>query len=156
MKMFNRAGLSTQYSVLSTIFLLAVLLSFSACEKNIDVDFPPGEQPYVVEGYIENGVVPIVSVSRGVSFLKNISNSDFRNLFVTNADVAISVDGGAWINLDPIDLGGAVIYTNTSVTGEVGKKYDLKIEVDGKIFTASTSILAPLPLDSITIKTAVS
>lgn len=152
--MFNRAGLSTQYSVLSTIFLLAVLLSFSACEKNIDVDFPPGEQPYVVEGYIENGVVPIVSVSRGVSFLKNISNSDFRNLFVTNADVAISIDGGSWIKLDAVNLGSAVIYTNTSITGEVGKRYDLKIEVDGKVFIASTTVLQPHPLDSISIKPA--
>ena len=156
--MLKRAGLNTQYSVLITskivVFLFAMLLLFSACEKNIEVDFPPGEQPYVVEGYIENGVVPIVSISRGVSFLKNISNEDFRDLFVTNADVAISIDGGAWIDLDVVDFGGAVIYTNTSISGEVGKKYDLKVEVDGKIFTASTTILPSHPLDSITIKTA--
>lgn len=156
--MFKRAGLNTQYSILSTshivVFLFAITLLFSACEKNIDVNFPPGEQPYVIEGYIENDVVPIVSISRGVSFLKNISNEDFRDLFVTNADVAISIDGGAWINLDPIDLGGAVIYTNTSISGEVGKKYDLKVEVDGKLFTASTTILPSHPLDSISIKTA--
>ncbi len=158
MRMLKRAGLNTQYSVLITskivVFLFAMLLLFSACEKNIEVDFPPGEQPYVVEGYIENGVVPIVSISRGVSFLKNISNEDFRDLFVTNADVAISIDGGAWIDLDIVDFGGAVIYTNTSISGEVGKKYDLKVEVDGKIFTASTTILPSHPLDSITIKTA--
>ena len=156
--MLKRAGLNTQYSVLSAshivVFLFAMLMLFSACEKNIEVDFPPGEQPYVVEGYIENGVVPIVSISRGVSFLKNISNEDFRDLFVTNADVAISIDGGAWIDLDVVDFGGAVIYTNTSISGEVGKKYDLKVEVDGKIFTASTTILPSHPLDSITIKTA--
>jgi hypothetical protein len=156
--MFKRAGLNTQYSILSTshivVFLFAITLLFSACEKNIDVNFPPGEQPYVIEGYIENDVVPIVSISRGVSFLKNISNEDFRDLFVTNADVAISIDGGAWINLDPIDLGGAVIYTNTSISGEVGKKYDLKVEVDGKLFTATTTILPSHPLDSISIKTA--
>lgn len=156
--MFKRAGLNTQYSILSTshivVFLFAITLLFSACEKNIDVDFPPGEQPYVIEGYIENGVVPIVSISRGVSFLKNISNEDFRDLFVTNADVAISVDGGAWINLDKIDFGGAVVYTNTNISGEVGKRYDLKVEVDGKLFTASTTILPSHPLDSISIKTA--
>lgn len=158
MKRLISKSLNTQYSVLSTIysavFLFATVLLLSACEKNIDVDFPPGEQPYVVEGYIENGVVPIVSISRGVSFLKNISNQDFRDLFVTNADVAISIDGGSWIKLDAVNLGAAVIYTNTSITGEVGKKYDLKIEVDGKIFTASTTVLQPHPLDSISIKIA--
>ncbi len=150
---------NTQYVIRNTtpvilLFVLFFVLLFSACEKNIDVNFPPGEQPYVIEGYIENDVVPIVSISRGVSFLKNISNEDFRDLFVTNADVAISIDGGAWINLDPIDLGGAVIYTNTSISGEVGKKYDLKVEVDGKLFIASTTILPSHPLDSISIKTA--
>ncbi len=108
----------------------------------------------MIEGYIESGVVPIISISRGVSFLKNISNEDFRDLFVTNADVAISIDGGAWINLNAVDFGGAVIYTNTSISGEIGKKYDLKVEVDGKLFTASTTILPSHPLDSISIKTA--
>lgn len=154
MRMFNKLIRNTQYALRNTFFLIVMSLLFSACEKNIDVDFPPGEQPYVVEGYIENGVVPIVSISRGVSFLKNISNEDFRDLFVTNADVAISVDGGSWIKLDAVNLGSAVIYTNTSITGEVGKRYDLKIEVDGKVFTASTTVLQPQPLDSISIKLA--
>lgn len=159
MRKLNSVNRNTQYVIRNTtpvilLFVLFFVLLFSACEKNIDVDFPPGEQPYVIEGYIENGVVPIVSISRGVSFLKNISNEDFRDLFVTNADVAISVDGGAWINLDKIDFGGAVVYTNTSISGEVGKRYDLKVEVDGKLFTASTTILPSHPLDSITIKTA--
>ncbi len=156
--MLKRAGLNTQYSVLITskivVFLFAMLLLFSACEKNIEVDFPPGEQPYVVEGYIENGVVPIVSISRGVSFLKNISNEDFRDLFVRNARVLIRTNDGLWDSLRAVDLGGAVIYTNPNISGEVGKKYDLKVEVDGKIFTASTTILPSHPLDSITIKTA--
>ena len=159
MRKLNRINRNTQYAIRNTtpfflLIVLALVLLFSACEKNIEVDFPPGEQPYVIEGYIESGVVPIISISRGVSFLKNISNEDFRDLFVTNADVAISIDGGAWINLNAVDFGGAVIYRNTSISGEIGKKYDLKVEVDGKLFTASTTILPSHPLDSISIKTA--
>lgn len=161
MKMFRRANRSTQYSILNTIqsnyglvILLTVVFSFSACEKNIDVDFPPGEQPYVIEGYIENGVVPIISISRGVSFLKNISNEDFSNLFVRGAIVSISVDGSPYIQLDEVDFGAAVIYTKTTITGQVGSTYDLRIEVDGKTFTASTKILEPHPFDSVSIETA--
>lgn len=132
--------------------LIATLLL--ACEKNIDVDFPPGDVPYVIEGYIENGTIPLISISRGVSFLSNISTDDFNNLFVSNATVTISIDGGAPETLTAVDLGGLVIYTSPNITGEVGKKYDLKIEVDGKVFTASTTILPPQPLDSIVFKQA--
>lgn len=136
-----------------TLFTL-LTIGFTACEKNIDVDFPPGEVPYVIEGYIENGTIPIVSVSRGVSFLSTISTDDFNNLFVSNAVVHISIDGGAPILLDKISIGAATIYTSLTITGEVGKKYDLTIEVDGKTFTASTKVLAPQPLDSIVVTAA--
>ncbi len=137
------------------IFILVLsILSFVGCEKNIDVDFPPGEVPYVIEGYIENGTIPLVSISRGVSFLSSISTNDFNNLFVTNADVSISIDGGPYIALSPITFGSATIYTNLALSGEVGKTYDLKVEVDGKTFTASAKILPLAPLDSIVIKDA--
>ncbi len=139
----------------SILFIFLLALGFIACEKNIDVDFPPGELPYVIEGYMENGTIPLVSISRGVSFLKSISSDDFNNLFVNNATVSISVDGGAPQMLSAINIGGATIYTSPNITGEVGKKYDLRIEVDGKVFTASTIILAPKPLDSLVYKQAI-
>lgn len=138
----------------SILFVLLLSIGFISCEKNIDVNFPPGELPYVIEGYIENGTIPLISISRGVSFLKSISSDDFNNLFVKNAVVSISVDGAAPETLSPITFGGATIYTSPNITGEVGKKYDLRIEVDGKVFTASTVILAPKPLDSIVFEQA--
>ena len=137
------------------LIILAILtIGFTSCEKNIDVDFPPGDTPYVIEGYIENGTVPIISISRGISFLSSITSTDFNNLFVNNAVVSISVDGGAPILMTPINFGGATIYTNLSLSGEVGKRYDLLVQVDGKTFTATTSILAPRPLDSLVYKQA--
>lgn len=137
------------------IVLVLITIGFTACEKNIEVDFPPGEKPYVIEGYIENGTFPYLTVSRGVSFLSTISNTDFSGLFVSNAVVSLSIDGGAPIVLDAVQFGGATVYTNLSIIGEVGKKYDLRVEVDGKVFTASTTILPPRPLDSIVIHEAV-
>ncbi len=141
-------------SILNFLIVLLLSIGFVSCEKNIDVDFPPGELPYVIEGYIENGTIPLISISRGVSFLKEITPDDFNNLFVKNATVSISVDGGVYEVLSPITIGGATIYTTPNITGEVGKRYDLKIEVDGKTFTATTTILAPKPLDSIVYEQA--
>ncbi len=136
------------------ILLSMIILFFASCEKNIDIDFPPGEKPYVIEGYIENGEIPLLSISRGISFLNTISNQDFLNLYVNNATVNLSIDGGAPVALVPISFGGATFYTNFSVQGEVGKRYDLTIEVDGKTFNATTTVLAPHPLDSIVIEPA--
>jgi hypothetical protein len=141
-------------SILNFLIVLLLSIGFVSCEKNIDVDFPPGELPYVIEGYIENGTIPLISISRGVSFLKEITPDDFNNLFVKNATVSISVDGGVYEVLSPITIGGATIYTTPNITGEVGKRYDLKIEVDGKTFTATTTILAQKPLDSIVYEQA--
>jgi hypothetical protein len=138
------------------ITVLAIItIGFTACEKNIDVDFPPGETPYVIEGYIENGTFPYLTISRGVSFLSTISNTDFSGLFVSNAIVSISIDGGTTIPLYAVRFGSATVYTNLAIIGEVGKKYDLRVEVDGKVFTSSTVILPPRPLDSIVIDEAI-
>jgi hypothetical protein len=138
----------------SILILLLLSISYISCEKNVDVDFPPGELPYVIEGYIENGTIPLISISRGVSFLKSISRDEFNNLFVKNAKVSISIDGAAPEILEEIIIGGATIYTSPNISGEVGKKYDLRIEVEGKVFTASTIILAPKPLDSVVFEQA--
>ena len=53
--------------------LLSVTMFFSSCEKDINIDFPVAPSPYVIEGYIENGQGPFVTVSRGISFINKIS-----------------------------------------------------------------------------------
>lgn len=134
--------------------LIGFSVLFFSCEKNIDIDFPPGESPYVIEGYIENNQPPIITISRGISFLSNISSDDFKNLFVENATVKIAVNNGAPVVLNKINISGIIIYTSPFILGKVGEVYDLIIEVDGKTFTSSTKILPPNPLDSISIKPA--
>ncbi len=126
----------------------------ASCEKNIDVDFPPGESPYVIEGYIEEGQFPLVTISRGISFLSNISPDNFRDLFVKNATVTIRVDNGPPVLLSKLELQGVVIYTTTAFTGNIGSSYELMIEADGKTFTGSTTILPPQRIDSISIEPA--
>ena len=61
--------------------LIASIFILQSCEKDINIDFPIAPSPYVIEGYIENGQGPFVTVSRGISFINEISNDDFLNLF---------------------------------------------------------------------------
>ena len=66
------------FSIIASIFIL------QSCEKDINIDFPIAPSPYVIEGYIENGQGPFVTVSRGISFINEISNDDFLNLLRKN------------------------------------------------------------------------
>jgi hypothetical protein len=134
------------------IILLLIALACSSCEKVIEIDFPQGEAPYCVEGYIENGELPYVTITRGTSFFGTISVEDYANLFVGNADVRVTVSDGAEYVLSPITIGNITLYTNLNFSGEVGKRYDLRISVDGKVFESSTTILEPQPFDSVTFK----
>jgi hypothetical protein len=135
-------------------YILAfVIITFISCEKNIDIDFPAGEAPYVIEGYIENGQVPYVFVSRGASFLGQISTQEFQKYFIDSATVTMTVDGVTY-PLTPVNTGIVPIYTNLTISGETGKTYDLKVEVGGKTFTSTTTILPEFGLDSFYIEPA--
>ncbi len=133
------------------LICFTLIFGLISCEKNIDVDFPPGESPFVIEGSIENGQPPLIFISKGIPFLRDISNESFRNLFVDHAHVSISIDGGTPITLDKISIEGITIYTSLTINGEIGKRYDLQVDVDGKIFRASTKIPEPHKIDSIVI-----
>jgi hypothetical protein len=136
--------------------LLSVTMFFSSCEKDINIDFPVAPSPYVIEGYIENGQGPFVTVSRGISFINEISNDDFLNLFVDNAIVSLTVNNDTTaIYLKMVKLGNASFYIDTTkLLGQIGNTYHLKVAVDGHIFTSTTQILTPAPLDSIVVKPA--
>ncbi len=136
--------------------LLSVTMFFSSCEKDINIDFPVAPSPYVIEGYIENGQGPFVTVSRGISFINEISNDDFLNLFVDNAKVSLTVNNDTTaIYLKMVKLGNASFYIDTTkLLGQIGNTYHLKVAVDGHIFTSTTQILTPAPLDSIVVKPA--
>ena len=136
--------------------LIASIFILQSCEKDINIDFPIAPSPYVIEGYIENGQGPFVTVSRGISFINEISNDDFLNLFVDNAKISLTVNNDTTaIELKMVKIGNASFYIDTTnLIGVIGNTYHIKVAVDGQVFTSSTQILAPAPLDSIIVEPA--
>lgn len=123
--------------------LLFVAVVISACEKNVTVEVPAGEEAIVIEGYIETGQNPFVIVSKTLPFFGQISQNDvFQNL-IANATVIVN-DG---VTIDTLNGFGG-IYTSNRITGTVGRTYNLTVIANGKTLTATTSIIAPIPLDS--------
>lgn len=143
-----------------------ILLSFAfifivGCEKEIDVDFPAGETVVVIEGYVENGQPPYVLLTRGIPFLSSLSPSEFSKYFINGADVRIS-DGTDSAKLIPYTepKSGIVVYSldtsalvsSLKLIGKVGKTYTLSVTAEGRSFSATTSILAPIKLDSVWVE----
>ena len=157
------------YLVLSTAVFL------NSCEKEVTIDLPVTDQYVVVEGKIEQGQFPLVILTRSIPYYTELNNQTLANMFVTDAQVSITIDGKV-IPLDKIclsEIGDTAIIKevgemlnlpsgfkdfcifssiNPALTGTPGKTYQLTVQADGKTLTSSTRIPEPVPLDSLWFK----
>lgn len=133
-----------------SLFAFTLMLMYS-CQKVIDVNIPDYEQKLVVEGSIEPGGPPIVILTWTAPFFGNQNYSNFQEYFVENAEVIVS-DGTNTDTLYQPLPGVFPAYTSTVITGQTGKSYELKINVNGKTYTSITTIFPAIPIDSLYFK----
>ncbi len=133
---------------------LIIAIGFTACEKEIEFDIPVSEPKYVIEGWIENGEVAKVIITRSAPYFDPIDSATLANSLVTDAVVTVS-DGISTENL-VLGLNPAsfpyIMYMGSTIKGEAGKTYSLNVQVDGNTFTAQTFLLPPVSFDSIWFK----
>ncbi|MBS1753343.1 MAG: DUF4249 domain-containing protein [Ferruginibacter sp.] len=134
-------------------FLLPLFcLVFFSCEKNIDFNLKTVEPVLVVDAQIENGAAPTVALSSSLDFFSEISPQLLSNSFVHNAEVTMS-NGTLTHTLKeytvPLGNGYFIYYYGidssnlaTAFVGEFAKQYSLTIKVNGKTYTANTTIPA--------------
>ena len=157
--------------------LLLPLLFFLSCQKDIEVKLPEAKEKICVEGKIEPGLPPFVILTHNIPYFGTIDLNNLPNLFVHNAIVKISNGTAtatmteycsqslpdsilpivaAFTGVDTASLKSFnyCLYTtfNTALWGSVGVTYDLTIDAEGKSLSSSTSILNPVPLDSVWYK----
>ncbi|OWY23925.1 DUF4249 domain-containing protein [Sphingobacteriales bacterium UPWRP_1] len=159
--------------------LLVTAFILTNCEKEVTVDLPDPVEKIVVEGSIESGSPPFVTLNKNFPYFGTFTPADFAGNFVRNATVMVS-DGSTSAQLDEICwselteeqkefiaqfAGGALpdsipdgfdfcVYTffslNPPIVGQPGKTYTLQITTaEGKELSAVTTIPQPVPLDSI-------
>jgi hypothetical protein len=147
------------------IFFIIMVITFSSCEKNVDLNLKAAEPLLVVDAQIESGNAPIVVLTKSLGYFSKISPEILANSFVRNADVYVS-NGVLTHKLKeyaiPLAPGYiAYFYTNdflsssTAFVGALNTTYTLRVVLEGKEYTASTKILNnAFSLDSIWTKPA--
>jgi hypothetical protein len=149
-------------------------LVLAGCEKDIDIKLAPNEPLVVVEGYINN-VYPqynYVVLSRSQSFFA----PDVQGIPLSLANVTITRgqrqatgnivwDPATRVRLIESDNSGLPSGFNTGVyldpriftrpdsalLGKIGFEYLLEIEAEGRNYSATTSLITPVQVDSINI-----
>ena len=132
------------------VVLIALLIALLSCEKEIDVELENGEAKLVVEGVIENDEYAYVSLSKSSPYFSTIDSNSFSNMFVSDALVIVS-DGIEFDTLkyDTVPFFPPFRFQGSRIKGQANTTYTLRIEYENEVYTASTRILTPIPIDSI-------
>ena len=136
------------------VLFIASVVILSSCEKEITVDLPKPDTKIVIEGSIETGKHPWVFVTTNTPYFSPVDSLVIYNMIVKNARVSVT-DGtttdSLHIVIDPYTF-PFLKYVADNMIGETGKTYQLKVEVDGKLYTSSTIIPNAVKIDSLKFK----
>lgn len=131
---------------------LLIAVALSSCEKDINVNLPEYQSKIVIEGAIETGEPAMVFITRSTDYFQKYDLETITNMFITNAVVTVTNQNGVVDSLhfttDPTQS-MPVFYKGSTVLGETGGTYKLKVVVDGKEYSSSTTILPAVPMDSL-------
>ena len=153
------------------ISALIFFILFTSCEKNFDIKVSSNTPKLVVEAYINNEMrtYNYVILSRSVDYL----SPNFESTPVTDAKITITEgeragDGYNWdtnkkVQLQSLNIPGipnelANIYfdprlltdSSSALIGKPGKSYLLEISEGGNQYSAITTLLQPVQIDSLT------
>ena len=133
------------------IFSFIIIISLIRCAPESDFEAIPYTKKLVVDGFIETNGFARVQLSYSAAYFQEIDSANIRDLLVTTAKVSVS-DGSQEevLTLRRDDkLFPPYYYEGTSIKGKAGGSYKLKIEHNGEVYTASTTIPEPRKLDEL-------
>jgi hypothetical protein len=158
--------------ILKYLSFSLALASLWSCTKEVQIDIPGYKEQLVVDGRIETGQPAIVLLSKSANVYSSTNYESYLNSFVDDAVVMLSngtqTDTLTKICTDDLPPGLEQVaagifgipaeilvnlhlcaYVSMNMLGEVGKTYTLQIAHQGKQYTASSKIQAPVALDSL-------
>lgn len=163
-----------KFHLKKTVLFVLLLILNASCTKEVNVEIPGYAEQLVVDGRIETGSFPIVLLSKSQNVYAPTDLEAYLNSFVSDAQVDVS-NGSTSVNLsllpvsslpleskkmlaemlklnlNELQLLPIQVYSTTdaSLIGEVGMTYTLDITYQGRNYSGSTSLLAPVALNNL-------
>ena len=160
------------------LFFTTLSLLLFSCEADISIDLPEGEDKIVVEGYVENGLPPVVVLTRNQPYFSPVSAEAFTNNFINDAQVQVTGPNGTFelrevasdtlpqsvkdlisLQFGAVDFGSAdslgfVFYFYTTfdpaALGQIGNSYSLAVKTPDSTELSATTTLQPVAgIDSV-------
>jgi hypothetical protein len=127
----------------NTFFIILSLFLLTSCEKEIDLDLADKSGNIVIEGNITDQPGPYyVKITKSVAFTQNNQYPA-----VTGAQVVLSDNTGQTETLQYVGDGK---YRTSAFTAVSGRTYTLKVQAEGKQYTAQSTMPAPVNFDGLT------
>jgi hypothetical protein len=129
------------YSIIS---LLALYFLSTSCEKIIDVDLNVANPAPVFEAVLESDSTCYVNASLTSSYYDNSTSPP-----ITNAVMTLTDQLG---NSEVLTHEGDGIYRGNTIIGAIGNTYTLSINLDGALYSASSTIQPVTLIDSCSVQ----
>jgi hypothetical protein len=129
------------HQIFNRFLSLILVLLLGSCQRVIDVHLNSNRSKYVIEGLVTN---QSNSWSVSISKTKDFS-ADNSFPGVSGATVTIENNG----TIFPMAEATPGVYAFAGVAGVPGSTYNLKVILDGVVYTSSSTMPQPVSLDSI-------
>lgn len=130
---------------------IIIFLLFLSCQKEDEI-----KSKIVVEGWIEEEKPPIVMLHYTYTFGERDTSLEklVEDQLIMWARVTIdnNEDEEILIGQLSMDLVPPYKYSTARMLGEVGKEYNITVEYEGEILSATTKLLPKVPIDSIVVQ----
>jgi hypothetical protein len=127
----------------SVIALSALFLVYS-CTKTVQLNLNTTASQLVIQGTVSDTSGPYqVLISQSVGFYDNSIYPSVSGASVTIADSTTGIT-------DQLTETSPGVYSTHTIVGHPGDTYLLTAQVNGKTYTASSTMPQPVPLDSVT------
>ena len=127
------------------ILVLISFFLFISCEEVIEVELDSAVPQIVIEAVVtQNPENNRVIITRTTDFYKPGEYEE-----INGAEVVVTELNGESFAFEETFPG---IYTNKNLGAKIGIEYQIKVNLDGKSYTATSYLPQPLVLDSISIK----
>jgi len=130
-------------NILKVILLFSLILSITACEKVVQLDTEQAAPIYIFEGLITNQFKQqYIKIGKSVTFYETGGNGEVSKAIVEVSDS----EGNTWLFKEKEP---GLYLSEEAFAGKIGMTYTMKVEVDGKVFTAEDHLYYVEPIDTL-------